>query len=508
MSSYLVFFMQAGFAMVEAGTTRAKNIKNILLKNLVDTGVASMVWFGIGHAFAFGDGNGFIGTRYFFLYNYDDYPYFMFQWAFATTAVSIISGSLAERTQFTSFLISTAIVAGWVYPIIAHWAWSDAGWLRNLGANGFIDYAGGGVVHMVGGGVGLVGAIVVGPRMGRFDSAQKDGCCFSLKRPKVHDIPGHNSPLIALGIFILWFGWFGFNSGSTLGLSLGRHSLAGRIAVNTAMASTAACLSSLMLIRFLTGQYNLEASCNGLLTGAVAVTSSCAVIEPWAAVFIGVGGGFVYYAARELLLCLRIDDPLEAAPVHFFGGMWGLLCIGFFAQQAYVTSAYGSDTVYGLFHGGGAEQLGIQLCGIVVIVVWVTLWSLPMFLVLRYFHKLRVSHEVEVTGLDITKHGGSAYPYFVQTGYVDGGEIVPIFLCMCVCVDLPPSHSVTSLLRVFAISSREPPPTFSTRHHLRHLRPRRSRQGRHRRHRSTHKHRHCRASRAPQTSSPCLRQRP
>mmetsp|Transcript_10004 Transcript_10004/g.13606 ORF Transcript_10004/g.13606 Transcript_10004/m.13606 type:complete len:458 (+) Transcript_10004:320-1693(+) len=416
LGAYLVFFMQAGFAMLEAGSVRAKNTKNILLKNSLDACLGAIVWWAIGYPLAYGEGgpadNEFIGGTNFFMSekkqskdNY--YAGWMFQWAFAAAAATIVSGAVAERCDFRAYLIYTTMITGFTYPVVVHWGWSSEGWLSpwitdgkpTMGANGMMDFAGSGIVHMTGGGAALMGAIFLGPRTGRFDL---DG--------KVVDMPGHSSVLAALGTFILWFGWYGFNPVSTL--SMEYMDVAQKVAVTTTMSAASGGLSTLLIHVACGHQVDIGPLLNGILAGLVAITAPCSVVEPYAAFFIGTIAGGVYYGASTLLKKLKIDDPLDAAPVHFFNGAWGIISIGLFANQDDTVNAFGlSSDDYGAFYGGGGKQLGVQLVGCLAIAAWTCGTSALLFGSLKAMKILRVPVSDEEKGLDMSHHGGGAYNF-------------------------------------------------------------------------------------------------
>ncbi|KAI5321729.1 PREDICTED: ammonium transporter [Prunus dulcis] len=424
-SAYLVFVMQLGFAMLCAGSVRAKNAMNIMLTNVVDAVVGSLSFYIFGFAFAFGEGarsNPFIGTSFFALndipsssYGYD-YSFFLFQWAFAIAVAGITSGSIAERTQFSAYLIFSCFLSGFVYPVVAHWVWSDSGWLSPKSSNlllgsGAIDFAGSGVVHLVGGVAGLWGSFIEGPRVGRFDA-------FGKPIP----IRGHNATLVVLGTFLLWFGWFGFNPGSFDKILVaypdtsdqGNWTAVGRTAVITTLAGSTAGIVTLFGRRLLVGHWDALDVCNGVLGGFVAITSGCAVVEPWAAVVCGFFAAWVLIGLNILALKLQFDDPLEATQLHGGCGAWGLIFTGLFAKEEFVIQVYNSGTVgtvrpYGLLMGGGWGLLGAQVTEVLVIAAWVSLTMGPLFYALHSLQILRISVDDEVAGLDVSSHGGHAY---------------------------------------------------------------------------------------------------
>jgi Amt family ammonium transporter len=409
-AAFLVFFMQAGFAMLEAGFVRAKNVTNILMKNVLDVSAGAVAFWAVGWAVAYGvtgDGsNAFIGDGDFFLKGFNDWPSWIFQFAFAATAATIVSGAMAERTAFRAYLIYTVFITAFIYPVVVHWTWDGNGWLtafkdNPIGANGYIDFAGSGVVHMVGGFAGLMGAILVGPRIGKFG---KDG--------SINPIPGHSISLAALGVFILWFGWYGFNPGSTLGLSGGMAALAAKVAVNTTLAAGTGAVAVMLLSKMRTGTYDTGLTLNGALGGLVAITAPCAVVDPWAAVLIGLVAAPVVMIGIEGLDRLGIDDPIGAVSVHGFAGVWGVLSVGLFASQSGVAEAYAASDAYGLLLGGGIEQLGIQALGVVSIAGWAIVTSGILFAAIKFTVGLRASEEEELRGLDVVEHGIEAYPDF------------------------------------------------------------------------------------------------
>ncbi|RZC53728.1 hypothetical protein C5167_012575 [Papaver somniferum] len=424
-SAYLVFAMQLGFAMLCAGSVRAKNTMNIMLTNVLDAAAGGLFYYLFGFAFAFGTpSNGFIGKHFFGLKEIPaaggfDYGYFLYQWAFAIAAAGITSGSIAERTQFVAYLIYSAFLTGFVYPVVSHWFWSVDGWASPsrtdgnlLFGSGVIDFAGSGVVHMVGGIAGLWGALIEGPRIGRFDHT---GRAVALK--------GHSASLVVLGTFLLWFGWYGFNPGSfatilkTYGESgsyYGQWSAIGRTAVTTTLAGCTAALTTLFGKRLLVGHWNVTDVCNGLLGGFAAITAGCSVVEPWAAIICGFVASGVLIGCNKLAEKFKYDDPLEAAQLHGGCGTWGIIFTALFAKNEYVAQIYNGGVVgrpYGLFMGGGGKLLAAHLVQILVIAGWVSATMGPLFLILNKLKLLRISSEDEMQGMDVTRHGGFAYVY-------------------------------------------------------------------------------------------------
>ncbi|MBN2775812.1 MAG: ammonium transporter [Prolixibacteraceae bacterium] len=390
-AAFLVMFMQPGFAMVEAGFTRAKNTANILMKNLMDFAVGSILFWIIGFTLMYGDSiGGLIGMPHLFFMsdgfgdNYSDYADLFFQTVFAATAATIVSGAMAERTEFKAYLIFSIVITVFIYPISGHWTWGG-GWLSQLG---FHDFAGSSIVHSVGAWVGLAGAALIGPRIGKY---KKDG--------KPNAIPGHNLALGALGVFILWFGWFGFNPGSQLAAAGTDNAVAiGHIAVTTNLAAAAGAITA-MLVSW--GRYKrpaLSISLNGALAGLVAITAGCDAVSPVGAVIIGILAGFALPFAVEFFdKVLKIDDPVGAISVHGVSGALGTLAVGLFS------------TSEGLFYGGGAKLLGVQAIGVLTFFVWALGCGLILFTILKKAKVLRVSKRIEEEGLDVYEHGESAY---------------------------------------------------------------------------------------------------
>lgn len=402
----LVFFMQAGFAMLTAGLTRSKNTTNILFKNLMDFVMCSIAFWAVGWGIAYGtSAGGFIGTDQFFLSAVTaegEVPVlasWFFQVVFAGTAATIVAGAMAERTKFTAYLVYSFLVSLFIYPVVVHWVWSGAGWLNSEGGWGFTDFAGSTVVHSVGGWVALVGAMILGPRLGRFGP---DG--------KPRAIPGHNMSLAALGTFILWLGWFGFNPGSQLAIaSQGDADAVAMVAVTTNLAAAAGALGALFTAWLRYGKPDLGQTLNGVLGGLVAITAGCAYVDPLSSIIIGFIAGPVVVFSAELLEKLKIDDPVGAVPVHLISGIWGTLAVGLFA------SVEGNTGTTGLFYGGGLTLLISQLVGIVAIGFWTVATAALMFFAIKATIGLRVSKEEEEAGLDIGEHGMVAYPDLAGT---------------------------------------------------------------------------------------------
>ena len=394
-AAFLVFFMQAGFGMVEVGFVRAKNATNILTKNFLDFCMASLGFFLFGYAIMFGQGNAFMGLQGWFLAGAESaadvplYAFWLFQAAFCGAAATIVAGGMAERMKFPAYLIYSFIISALIYPIVGHWVWGG-GWLATLG---FADFAGSTVVHTTGGIAALIGTIILKPRAGKY---RADGS------PNM--IAGHNIPLASLGVFILWFGWFGFNPGSTLGV--GNGELIARVAINTNLGAAAGGIGAMGLIWSLTKKADLSIAMNGALAGLVAVTAPCAFVDPWAAIVIGLIGGVVVVFGTRLLDKLKIDDPVGAVPVHGINGLWGTVAIGLFGKSS-LGVAYD-----GLFYGGGLTQVGIQLLGALSVAAFVLVSMGIVFKAIDLTVGLRVSMEEEYRGLDIGEHGMQSYSGF------------------------------------------------------------------------------------------------
>ncbi len=399
----LVMFMQPGFTLLECGLSRAKNAINILMKNYVDFVVGSLMFLLVGFAFMFGGSSGgFIGTSGFGLSGVDpttesgqwSLTFWFFQCVFCGTAATIVSGAVAGRTKFSAYILASILISTFIYPISGHWAWNglnglSQGWVEKMG---FIDFAGSTVVHSVGGWIGLAGAIVVGPRLGKYNGGGS-----------VKAIPGHNLPLAGLGVFILWFAWFGFNCGSTTTAD----GTLGMIAVNTNLAACGGFLAAMATIWLKTGKPDASMSFNGVLAGLVGVTAGCFDVSPFGALIIGLlCGVLVVYSVLFLDQVLKIDDPVGAVSVHGVCGLFGTIMVGLFAAPG-----YGSEAV-GLFYGGGAGLLLTQAIGTLAIGAWAFIGGLIVFKVVKATVGLRVNREEEVKGLDLTEHGAEAYSSF------------------------------------------------------------------------------------------------
>ena len=425
----LVFGMQAGFVMLEAGFARRRETVNVLIECVLDTAICGVSFWAIGYAFMFGAGNGFIGTQYFFLQGAPDtygttgvalLAHFVFQFAFADTASTITSGAMIGRTSFRGDILYSVCVTALIYPIIGHWAWGPDGFLALMGTPGhflpslgqpFRDFAGSTVVHTIGGVVSLAGAIVLGPRIGRK---------FLRDDKKGGGLPAaHNLPLAVTGAFLLWFGWYGFNPGSTLSAmdAVG----IGRVAANTTLAACTGALSAMMLAFFVgsfKGKFDVGFSVNGLLGGLVAITAPCYWVSPFGAIVIGAIAGAIVFGGIYLLEYLRIDDPVGAVPVHGLNGIFGTLAIGLFASGQYgATGAMGADNsapVTGLFYGGGWNVFLAQLVGNAIITLSTFAIAMIVMLVINKLphpFKLRMEAKGETAfgGIDVFEHGAEAY---------------------------------------------------------------------------------------------------
>jgi len=398
----LVFFMQAGFFFLEGGLTRAKNVSNAMLKGAMDFCLGAIIFWAIGFAIMFGpDKGGFIGTGNFFANaagpmrdSLPLYVFLFFQIAFAGAAATILAGGIAERFKFSAYVVATVCITGLIYPFVGHWIWAEGGWLGKLG---MVDFAGSTVVHTVGGVCAFIGAMMVGPRIGKYDP---DG--------KVNAIPGHSIPMAALGTFILWLGWYGFNPGSTLKVS----PAIAHIAITTTIAGSVGGAAAMFFTWARYSKPDVSMSLNGILAGLVAITAGCANVSPVSSLVIGlVAGVLVVYSVEFIDKVLKVDDPVGAVSVHAVNGIWGTLAVGLFAQAS-VGNANGVAAINGLLFGGGFKQLGLQALGSLSTVVWVAVTSGLMFLALKKTVGLRVDEESQRVGLDITEHNVNAYPDF------------------------------------------------------------------------------------------------
>ena len=411
-TAFLVFWMQAGFAYVEGGLTRSKNTNNIMMKNLMDFCLGTVAFWAVGFAFMFGDGNPYIGLSGWFLQGADNSPMtgdaysgvygalnwtsvplfakFMFQLVFAGTTATIVSGAMAERTKFPAYLIYSFVISAFLYPVVGHWIWGG-GWLAGLG---MWDFAGSTVVHSTGGWMALVGAMILGPRIGKFT---KDG--------RINAIPGHSLPMAALGVFILWLGWFGFNPGSTMAADL---SIA-QIAMTTNMAAATGAFGAMLTSYLIFKKADISMTLNGVLAGLVAITAGCAYVSPISAAIIGLIGGIVVVLAVLGIDKLGIDDPVGAVSVHGVCGALGTLCVGLFAEAKYAPAETTGD---GLFFGGGTSLLVSQGIGVGAVMVYCLVTGSILFGAIKLIVGLRVSAEEEIAGLDVGEHGSEAYPDF------------------------------------------------------------------------------------------------
>jgi Amt family ammonium transporter len=414
-AAFLVFFMQAGFMMLEAGFARTREVINVLQECIVDTCLCALLFWAFGFAFMFGAGNGIIGHQFFFLngaeatYTYNGaadtgiafMAFFLFQFAFADTCSTITSGAMVGRTAFKGDLLYSICVSGFIYPILGHWVWGPGGWLQTAHDGVWIrDFAGSTVVHTMGGMIALAGALVLGPRLGRV--FRRDGGGMP---------PGHDLNLAALGGVILWFGWYGFNPGSTLS-ALDAAGI-GRVATNTTLAAAAGGLAALFYVYPRLRKWDMGITINGFLGGLVAITAPCYWVNTTGAVIIGLVGGVVVVIGVDLLEHFRVDDPIGAVAVHGLAGIWGTWAVGLFA-----TGEFG---VEGLFWGGGVKQLWAQVWGNAVVGGVAFGVAYVVFVVINRFGLLRVSREGELEGIDIHEHGAPAYhPEPAFTG--QGGE--------------------------------------------------------------------------------------
>jgi Amt family ammonium transporter len=404
-AAILVIFMQAGFALVEAGMTRAKNVSNIMMKNLMDFCVGAIVFFAVGYAIAYGGdftgagewigGGGWflMGDDVFSYGNLDKFVFFTYQVAFAATAATIVSGAMAERTQFRAYVIYSAVISAVIYPIVVRWQWGG-GWLFQGGVNDtpFHDFAGSSLVHMTGGVASVMGAYFLGPRRGKYGP---DG--------KPRAIPGHSIPFAILGCFILLVGWYGFNPGSWLGADV----VIGKIAVNTTLAGAAGAFVAMMVTWLKDGKPDVAMTANGLLAGLVGVTAGCWAVDQLGALVIGTVAGVLVVFAVIFFDRIRIDDPVGASSVHGVCGAWGTIAVGLFSELDAEES--GGLLKEGLFYGGGADQLVAQVVGVLAIGAFVAVTTGLLFFTLKKTIGLRVSEQEELEGLDVHEHGVPGY---------------------------------------------------------------------------------------------------
>lgn len=390
LAAVLVIFMQVGFALVEAGLTRAKNVANIMMKNLTDLCVGVLAFFCVGYAVAFGGSGWFMGTEFFFLNGAGDVgninlsTYFVFQVAFAATAATIVSGAMAERTKFPSYMVYSVVITAFIYPVVVHWVWGG-GWLAGLDTP-FNDFAGSTVVHSVGGWAALMGAIFLGPRLGKYGA---DG--------KPRAIIGHSIPFAVLGTLILWVGWYGFNPGS----ELAANSAIGPIALTTTLSAAAGALGALATTWLLSHKPDVSMTANGALAGLVGITAGTASVDNWAAIVIGVLSGLLVVGAVRFFERMKVDDPVGAISVHGVCGAWGTIAVGLFAAEG------------GLFTDGETAQLVSQIIGVVAVFAFVVVTASILFGIIKATMGLRVSPQEEFEGLDVHEHGAPGYGGFV-----------------------------------------------------------------------------------------------
>ena len=402
----LVFFMQAGFGMVEAGMTRAKNVGNIMAKNLADVCVGALAFFAVGYGIAYGtDAGSLLGADTFFLSGAETgfsaegglsiFTDFFFQVVFAATAVTIASGAMAERTKLSAYLVFSFFMTALIYPVVVHSFWSGEGLLADLaiGDAKFGDFAGSTIVHSTGGWAALMGAIFLGPRIGKYD---RDG--------KPRAMPGHSMAFVVVGVLVLWFGWFGFNPGS----ELAADAVVMRAAVTTMLAAAAGAVAAGAVVWFRTGHLDVAMTANGVLAGLVGITAGTAAMSPMGAVLTGAVAGVIVLGSVAFFDRIRIDDPVGAISVHGVCGLWGTLAVGLFAR--YSDGFVATDNA-GLFYGGGIDQLLVQLVGSAMVFVWVVVTTGILFAVIKRTVGLRVSLEAEIGGLDIFEHGQPGYAF-------------------------------------------------------------------------------------------------
>ncbi|CAN0065948.1 unnamed protein product [Pylaiella littoralis] len=414
--------IQLGFSMLEVGSVSIKNTRNILVKNIGDACIGAIVWWLVGHGVAFGEDYGrFIGTRTFFalkgsgfesedgtLTNGYEYAVWVFQWTFAATTSTMVSGAVAERIDFNAYIVYSIVLTAFIYPVVVHWAWSG-GWASAfvpeedlLFGCGLLDFAGSGVVHGLGGLAALCACIVVGPRIGRFND---DG--------SVNRLPQQSVVLQTLGTLILWWGWYGFNGVSTLTLSGGGSARAAKVMAVTTISGAFGAVTNSLLGYYRLGYWDSAAANSGVLSGLVGITAGCAVVEPEAAMVIGIVAAFVYTYSSEWMLKLKIDDVVDAVPIHFFCGVWGVIAVALFATKdgyANVYYADRADKCAGAFYGGDGSTLAVGVVFLLALIGWTCGTCMVLFLGIKHTIGIRVSPEMEKLGMDDTKHGGQTYP--------------------------------------------------------------------------------------------------
>jgi len=415
----VVFFMQAGFALLEAGSLREKNVKNILFKNILDPCFGALAFWAFGYGFAYGpwkslgsDTNTFIGGQYYFLDTFgdastasdfemeDSYHSWFFQFAFAATTATIVSGAVAERCKIRAYFLYSFYICMFVYPVVVHWVWSGNGFLSAFNPNpmndiGCVDFAGSGVVHMCGATAAFCATFILRPRVDRFMANGK---------LNEEEMEGFNPVLVVLGTMILWFGWYGFNPGSTLGITApGYAHIASKTATTTTLSAAAGGVTNAFIHKKISGMWLIGETCNGVLSGLVGITAACSVVETWAAVLIGFISAFVYTFGDWLLIKFHIDDPVNVIPVHGFCGAWGVIAVGLFASRKMMLTTYGLSEA-GLFYSGEFKMLGLQLLEVVVILCWTIGTTMPFFLLLRHLDWLRIPDQIQREGLDLHEH--------------------------------------------------------------------------------------------------------
>lgn len=427
LAAVLVLFMQAGFAMLEVGMSRMKNAGAVVGKILVNLSISFLVFWAVGFAIAFGDGNDFMGLSGWFLSgegfeNFTAFAdlgvvvpiegLFFFQAVFVAVSLAIVYGALLDRIKFSAYILFSAVYAGLIYPIVAHWTWGG-GW---LGGNDFVDYAGSSIVHLQGALAAFVGAMIIGPRIGKF------------KNGKAVPIPGHSMPLVIFGVLILWVGWMGFNPGSGLGTGINFAD----IAVNTNLAAAAGVVGATVMAFLVMKTLDISQIGNGAIAGLAAITAPCAFVEPWAAVLIGFVGGAIVPLVVLGLDKMGVDDVVGAVPAHGTSGIWGTVALGLFATEPRLANYWGLEGAAGIFYGGDINLLWVQTYGVLATIAFTGAACAVVFLVLKKTVGLRVSEEEELRGLDISEHGMFGYPErFIEVtgadsaGFDEGSSTTP-----------------------------------------------------------------------------------